>query len=127
MFAGFLKILTPFIFLLPGILCHILHPGLKDPDEAFMTMVTNHLPVGMVGLIVAVLIAAVISTIDSGLNSFSTVFTLDIYARKLRPRSTANEIRWIGRLVTVAVAGIAMFCALAMETVARDLFNLLQG
>ena len=126
-FAGYLKILTPFIFLLPGILCRILHPGLKDPDEAFMTMVTNHLPVGMVGLIVAVLIAAVISTIDSGLNSFSTVFTLDIYARKLRPRSTANEIKWIGRLVTVAVAGIAMFCALAMETVARDLFNLLQG
>ena len=126
-FAGFLKILPPFIFLLPGILCRVLHPGLEDSDAAFMTMVTHHMPVGMVGLIVAVLIAAVVSTIDSGLNSFSTVFTLDVYVRKLRPSSTSKEIKWVGRLATVAAAGIAVACALAMETVAKDLFNLLQG
>ena len=82
--AAFLKILPPFLFLLPGILCCVLHPGLDDPDEAFATMIVHHLPTGMVGLMVAVLIAALISTIDSGLNSFSTVFTLDIYKRSIR-------------------------------------------
>jgi len=126
-FAGFLKILPPFIFMLPGILCFILHPGLEDTDTAFITMVTNHLPVGMVGLIVAVLIAAVISTIDSGLNSFSTVFTLDIYTRMFRPQATTREIKSVGRAATIVAAGIAVGCALAMETVASDIFNLING
>ena len=126
-FAGFLKILPPFIFMLPGILCFVLHPGLKDPDTAFMTMVTNHLPVGMVGLIVAVLIAAVISTVDSGLNSFSTVFTLDIYTRMFRPQATTREIKSVGRAATIVAAAIAVGCALAMETLARGMFDLLNG
>ena len=91
-FCGYLKIIPPFIFMLPGILCYVLHPDLANPDEAFMTMVTNYLPVGMTGLIVAVLIAALVSTVDSGLNSFSTVFTLDIYVKKFRPDATQAEI-----------------------------------
>jgi len=126
-FAGYLKIIPPFIFMLPGILCFILHPDLSNPDEAFMTMVTNYLPVGMTGLIVAVLIAALVSTVDSGLNSFSTVFTLDIYAKKYRPKASPSEIRWVGRIVMVAVAILAILSALSMEGVGKDMFHLLQG
>jgi SSS family solute:Na+ symporter len=126
-FTGFLKILPPFLFLMPGILCRILHPGLDDPDTAFVTMVVHHLPAGMIGLIVAVLIAALISTLDSGLNSFSTIFTLDIYVQRFRPAATPREVKWMGRLATVGAAAIAVFCALAMDTVARDLFNLFQS
>ena len=55
-----------------------------------MTMVVNTLPQGMIGLIMAVLIAALISTIDSALNSLSTVFTLDIYAKKVNRNPNAN-------------------------------------
>ncbi|MFW5831445.1 MAG: SLC5 family protein, partial [Prolixibacteraceae bacterium] len=71
-FTAWLKILDVPIFYLPGILCFVLYPGLSDPNEAYMTMVTRTLPVGMVGLIMAVLIAALVSTIDSALNSLST-------------------------------------------------------
>ena len=126
-FAGYLKIIPPFIFMLPGILCFILHPDLSNPDEAFMTMVTHYLPVGMTGLIVAVLIAALVSTVDSGLNSFSTVFTLDIYVKRYRPAASPAEIKWVGRLAMVAVAILAVLIALSMEGVGKDMFRLLQG
>ncbi len=126
-FAGYLKILTPLIFFLPGIICAVLFPDLADPDKAYMTMVSHLMPAGMVGLIVAVLIAALISTLDSALNSFSTVFTLDIYVKKFRSSASSKEIRWVGRLMTLFIAILAIFIALSMKTVGRDLFNLLQG
>ena len=78
-FTGWLKILDVPLFIIPGILCFILFPDLKNPDEAYMTMVTQLLPSGLKGLVMAVLIAALISTIDSALNALSTVFTMDIY------------------------------------------------
>jgi len=126
-FAGFLKILTPLIFYIPGILCFVLYPNLENSDYAYMTLMTRLLPVGMVGLIVAVLIAALISTIDSALNSFSTIFTLDIYCKKIHPRADQKEIRWIGRVMTFFIGILSVFIALSMESVGRDLFNLLQG
>lgn len=125
--AAFLKVLTPFLFLLPGILCFLLHPGLEDPNEAFATMVVHHLPNGMVGLIVAVLVAALISTIDSGLNSFSTVFTLDIYKRRIRPGASPSEEKLVGRLATVAAAAIAIGSALLMDRFDRGLFDMIQS
>ena len=113
--------------MLPGIICYALHPDLSNPDEAFMTMVTNYLPTGMTGLIVAVLIAALVSTVDSGLNSLSTVFTLDIYVKKYRPTATPAEIVWVGRVVMVLVAVLAVFSALSMESFGKNMFDLLQG
>jgi solute:Na+ symporter, SSS family len=127
LFAGFLKILPPFIFIFPGILCYILYPNLENPDQAYMTMITQLLPTGMVGLIVAVLIAALISTIDSALNSFSTIFTLDVYCAKFRPKANAREIRRVGRIMTLLIAILSVFIALSMESFGKDLFNLLQG
>ena len=133
-FAGFLKILTPLIFIVPGIVCYALYPNLENADKtAFMKMVTTCLDPetvgmsGMIGLIVAVLIAAVISTIDSGLNSFSTIFTLDIYARRFRPDATETELKWLGRIVTIAVACVAIVFALVIGTVEATLFDLLQS
>lgn len=126
-FAAFLKILPPFLFLLPGILCFVLHPGLEDPDEAFATMIVHHLPTGMVGLMVAVLIAALISTIDSGLNSFSTVFTLDIYTRSIRPGASPWEVKFVGRLGTLFAAVLAISVALTMANFDRGLFDMIQS
>ena len=131
-FAAYLKILTPLIFLVPGILCKILHPELgaevNGSDKAYMTMVTNYLPHGMVGLIVAVLIAALISTVDSGLNSLSTVFTLDIYCKNFRPNAGQHEIKRIGRIVTLAGAVVAVGLALGIGAIERvNLFSLLQS
>jgi len=122
--TGYLKILPPLIFLFPGILCYVLHPNLENSDRAFVTMVDHYLPVGMVGLIIAVLIAAVVTTLDSALNSFSTVFTLDIYVRKFRPEATPAETKWIGRVVTCVAACIAVGYALFMAGVGKEMFDL---
>jgi SSS family solute:Na+ symporter len=126
-FAGFLKILPPFIFLVPGMACFVLHPGLDDPDHAFALMVANYLPAGMTGLIIGVLIAALITTLDSGLNSFSTIFTLDIYTRWLRPQAGAAELNRVGRICTVAVGLLALFLALLLDRVETNLFDLAQS
>ncbi len=127
-FTGWLKILDLPLFILPGIICLALHPGLDDPNKAYLTLVVEHLPDGMVGLIVATLMAALISTIDSALNSLSTVVTLDIYIKKIRPQATRAETIRLGRLVTLAAAILAVFLALAIGSIRGiDLFSLLQS
>ncbi len=128
-FAAFLKILTPLIFFVPGVLCRILHPNLADSNEAYMTMVVNYMPTGGIGLIIAVLIAALISTVDSGLNSFSTIVTLDIYRHHVRPQATDTQLKRIGQLVTIAAGAMGIFIALAFAVAGRhiDLFSLGQA
>ena len=74
--TGWLKILDVFLYIMPGIICFALfHDTLANPDEAYLTMVENLFPVGMVGLVFAVLTACLVSTIGSALNALSTVFT----------------------------------------------------
>ncbi|MFB6320043.1 sodium:solute symporter [Saccharicrinis sp. FJH54] len=127
-FTGWLKILDVALFIIPGITCFVLFPNLSDPDEAYMTMVTRLLPTGMVGMVMAVLIAALVSTIDSALNSLSTVFTMDIYIKKFRPEASQKEIVNIGRVVTVVGAVIAVFLAIAFESVSGlNLFDKFQA
>lgn len=127
--AGFLKILPPFIFILPGIIFFALQPGLENTDGAFIAMVSDYMPVGFRGLMIAVLMAALISTLDSGLNSFSTIFTLDFYEPvfKKGQKPSAKETRVVGRIVTLAASVLAFFWAIAMENVAANLFELLQS
>lgn len=126
-FASYLKIITPLIFFVPGILCKVLHPNLTDPDQAYMTMVTNYLPAGMVGLIIAVLIAALVSTVDSQQNSLSTVFTLDIYCKWIRPNADEKETRFVGRVVTAISGVVAIVLALLLGNVELDIFSLTQS
>ncbi|MBN2215585.1 MAG: sodium/solute symporter [Bacteroidales bacterium] len=127
-FTGWLKIFDVALFIIPGIACFVLFPDLKDPDEAYMTMVTRLFPVGMTGLIMAVLIAALISTIDSALNSLSTVFTMDIFVKKYKPAATQKEIIYIGRLVTVIGAILAVLLTLAIESIkGLKLFDIFQA
>ena len=73
-FIGWLKILDVPLFILPGIVCYVLFPQLKNPDEAYMTMVTQLFPAGLRGLIIVVLIAALISTIGSAYSSVHCTF-----------------------------------------------------
>jgi solute:Na+ symporter, SSS family len=127
-FIGWLKILDVALFILPGIICFILFPGLKNPDEAYMTLVTRLFPAGMTGLVMAVLIAALISTIDSALNSLSTVFTVDIYVKNFRPDASRNEIVKTGRIVSLAGAVIAVLIALAINSIkGLNLFDIFQA
>jgi SSS family solute:Na+ symporter len=127
-FTGWLKILDVALFIIPGITCFVLFPGLKDPDEAYMTMVTRLLPAGMTGLVMAVLIAALVSTIDSALNSLSTVFTMDIYIKKHNPNASQKQIVKTGRIVTLIGAIAAIFLTLAIDSIkGLNLFDVFQA
>jgi SSS family solute:Na+ symporter len=114
-FAGFLKILPVFVLVLPGLMAFALFPQLfhvvggrvTNGDIAFPTMVISLLPVGLVGLMIASLLAALMGAMSSVFNSASTMVTLDFY-RKFRPASTESQLVTFGRIATgvMVVLGI---------------------
>jgi SSS family solute:Na+ symporter len=127
-FIGWLKILALPLFIVPGILCYILFPGLKDPNEAYMTMVTNLFPPGMNGLVIVVLIAVLVGTIGSSLNSLSTVFTMDVYVKRFNPTATNKQIIKVGRMTVAAGCGFAILMALAIDNIkGLNLFDVFQS
>ena len=127
-FIGWLKILSLPLFILTGILCYILYPGLKDPTEAYMTMVTNLFPSGMNGLVIVVLIAVLVGTIGSSLNALSTVFTSDVYAKKIKPDATQADILRVGRITVIAGCAFAIMMALAIDAIkGLNLFDVFQS
>jgi len=102
--GGTLKYLMALIIIVPGIaLAGILKDNpLKDPDMTFITLVNNYLPVGIRGLILTGLFASLMSTLDSIYNSVSTLWSIDIYKRYLRPDSSEAEVVRSGKLSIVA-------------------------
>ncbi len=110
LFAGLLKLPPLFIMVLPGVLALQLYPNLKTPDLAFPTLVFDLLPVGVRGVILAALVAAITSTVDSILNSTSTLVTMD-FVRPLRPQTTDVQLVRIGRIATAAVMVVGIVWA----------------
>jgi solute:Na+ symporter, SSS family len=129
MFCGFLKILDVPLFILPGIICLVLYGNqVTNPNEAYITMVKNLMPPGMVGAIIITMLAAMISTIGSSLNSLSTVFTMDIYVKKYKPEATTRETVQIGRVVTVVGSVIAIGLTIAIDSIKGiKLFDIFQA
>ena len=127
-FIGWLKILSLPLFILTGVICFILFPHLKDPSEAYMTMVTNLFPPGMNGLVIVVLIAVLVGTIGSSLNSLSTVFTMDVYAKKINPNASNKDLIKVGRYTVIAGCFFAIMMALAIDNIkGLNLFDVFQS
>jgi SSS family solute:Na+ symporter len=127
-FIGWLKILSLPLFILTGILCYVLFPNLKDPNEAYMTMVTNLFPPGMNGLVIVVLIAVLVGTIGSSLNSLSTVFTMDVYVKKFNPTASNQQIVKVGRMAVIAGCIFAVIVVLAIDNIkGLNLFDVFQS
>jgi len=127
-FIGWLKVLALPLFILPGIICFILFPGLKDPNEAYMTMVTNLFPPGMNGLVIVVLIAVLTGTIGSSLNALSTVFTTDLYVKKINPAASNRQVIKVGRITVAAGCVFAVGMALAIDNIkGLNLFDIFQS
>ena len=116
-FIGWLKILSLPLFIVPGIICYELYPNLKDPSEAYMTLVTNIFPPGLNGLVIVVLIAVLVGTIGSSLNALSTVFTTDIYVKKLNPTASNQQIIKVGRITVLAGCLFAIGMAIAIDSI----------
>ena len=119
---AWLKILSLPLFIGTGIICYVLFPALKDPAEAYMTMVTNLFPPGLNGLVIVVLIAVLVGTIGSSLNSLSTVFTLDVYAQHINPNATNKEIIRMGRISVIFGCIIAVGIVIALDSIKNQSF-----
>jgi SSS family solute:Na+ symporter len=106
-FAGFLKILPVFLLVLPGIIGYALSGGEVTGDRSFAWMIATLLPTGLKGLVVAGLLAALMSSLSAMFNSTSTLFTIDIY-QKLRPTAGERETVRVGRIVTAAMVALGL-------------------
>jgi len=124
-FASFLKLLPVFIFIIPGMICFALAKSgrveviqqtlfdsqgqlMRDNAQmAFPLLVAYVLPVGVRGIVVAGLLAALMSSLAGVFNASSTLFTMDFYSR-FRPKATQHQLVWIGRVATSVMVLIGL-------------------
>jgi SSS family solute:Na+ symporter len=106
LFAAFLKMFMPILVVMPGIAAVILTPDLSAPDQAYPEIM-KLLPVGITGLVFAALIAAIVSSLASMMNSISTIFTLDIYKPFSRTDKSDVQLVTVGRIVSLSAIIIA--------------------
>ncbi len=133
-FAGFLKILPVFILVLPGLIAYALFPHLfrvenghvVNGDIAYPTLIVNLLPAGLVGLMIAALLAALMGAMSSVFNSASTLVTLDFY-QKLRPNATEVQLVAFGRAATGAMVVLGILWVPFIHLISSQLFIYLQS
>ncbi len=126
-FAGFLKILPVFMLVLPGIIAFALFPEqVKKPDFAYPTLVLNLLPVGLVGLVMAALLAAVMGAMSSVFNSASTLVTLDFY-KKIRPQASEKQLVNFGRIATGVMVLLGLLWVPFIHYISSQLYIYLQS
>ena len=111
--AGFLHIIMPFFFIVPGVIAFKLYPNLANSDEAYLILVKQLIPTGLKGLLLAGMAAALMSHVSAVLNSASTIITIDLY-KKLTEREVTEEQqvrfgRWSGAIVLLASIWIAIY------------------
>lgn len=115
LFAAFLKMLMPLIIVIPGIAAYVLAQdptsgvSVDRPDQAYSSLMTLT-PEGVRGLIFAGLLAAIVSSLGSMMNSISTIFTMDIY-RPLMRNASEGQLVTVGRIAGVAAIAIAVLVA----------------
>jgi SSS family solute:Na+ symporter len=120
LFAAFLKLLMPIIVVLPGIAAYVLYQngyfqqemmvnGELVQDKAYPVLL-NLLPAGLKGLAFAALTAAIVASLAGKANSIATIFTLDIYKKKINPEADENRMVWIGRMAVI----VSMLLAVAI-------------
>ena len=129
-FGAFLKQLPLFIFVVPGVVAYCLAQSgeieLASPDQALPTLVVALLPVGLRGLVVAGLIAALMSSLSSVFNSCSTLITLDIY-KKLKPDTSERRLVLVGQVSTVFLVALGIAWIPVMSNISGVLYQYLQS
>jgi SSS family solute:Na+ symporter len=126
-FAGYLKILPVFIFVLPGMIAAALYSDVRGTaDSAYPTLVTRLLPAGFKGLVLAGMLAALMSSLASAFNSCSTLLTWDVY-RKLNPNASETRLVQVGRVSTIILVGLGLAWIPFMKYVSPQLYIYLQS
>ncbi|MGH8236117.1 MAG: sodium:solute symporter [Steroidobacteraceae bacterium] len=134
-FAGFLKILPVFVLVLPGLIAFGLYPQLfatdangtvTNGDIAYPTLIVNLLPSGLVGLMVAALLAALMGGMASVFNSASTLVTLDFYKR-VRPAASEQQLVFVGRIATGVLVVLGLLWVPFIKLLSSQLYIYLQS
>jgi SSS family solute:Na+ symporter len=126
--AGFLKILPVFMLVIPGLVARALYPAemAADSNSAFPLLVVRLMPTGLVGLMVAAMLAALMSSLSAVFNSSSTIFTMDFY-RHVRPKAGERELVNVGRAATVIMVGLGLLWIPFMRYISNQLWIYLQS
>lgn len=136
LFASFLKLLMPIIVVLPGIAAYVLHQqggfqtemlqgGELNPDRAYPVLL-NLLPSGLKGLSFAALTAAIVASLAGKANSIATIFTLDVYKKKLNVDASEQKLVKIGKITVVVAMAIAILIAPFMGIDKKGGFQFIQ-
>lgn len=134
-FAGFLKILPVFILVLPGLIAMALYRDLfrfgpngqvLNGDIAYPSLVINLLPTGLVGLMIAALLAALMGAMSSVFNSTSTLVTLDFY-KKIKPDATERQLVTFGRIMTGVMVVLGLAWVPFIHLISSQLYIYLQS
>jgi SSS family solute:Na+ symporter len=134
-FAAFLKLLLPLFVVIPGIIAFVmftqpegtaiidgvradfLRPdGSVNYDISYPWLIKSFIPVGIKGLVVAALSAAIVSSLASMLNSTATIFTMDIYKPYISKRTDGSDLVPVGRIAVMVSLAIAVLVAPALDT-----------
>ncbi|MEM9648973.1 MAG: sodium/solute symporter, partial [Bacteroidota bacterium] len=133
LFAGYLKLLPVFIFFIPGVIAYALMQkgeinfALENADQALPAMITNFLPMGLKGLAIAGLLAALMSSLSSAFNSSSTLLTMDFY-KQYRPNASDKNLVRFGQLATVVLVIVSLGWIPFMKTLmGGGIFHYLQS
>jgi SSS family solute:Na+ symporter len=134
-FAGYVKLLLPLITVLPGLILFALHPeyllgdwldAQHQADQGYIVLVKDLLPVGMRGLLLAVLFSAVQATITSVVNSTATILTIDIYVPLFRPQATDRQKVNCGIWASISTIVLGIAIAIWLSTAGGGIFQYMQ-
>lgn len=128
LFTGILKIMIPFIIVLPGIIGYYYFGDslYENQDIIYSELIKKVLPLGLVGFFAAIIMGAVLSTFNSVLNSAATIFSIDIYKEHIDKNVSENTIVKVGKLTTLILAIFAIVVAPMVANAPEGLYQLLQ-
>ncbi|MEC3908501.1 solute:sodium symporter family transporter [Tamlana sp. 2201CG12-4] len=127
LFGATIKLIIPFIVIFPGIIAFELYgDDINNPDAAFPILITKLLPSGLIGILLAALFGATMSTLDSLLNSAATIFTVDIYKPFINPKANSKKEIKIGRIATLIFTVLACIWAPVLTSFEGGLYLFIQ-
>jgi SSS family solute:Na+ symporter len=129
-FAGYLKQLPVFLFVIPGVVAYALSQrgliALERPDQALPALVGALMPDGLRGIVVAGLLAALMSSLSAVFNSCSTLITWDVY-KKLNPTASERRLVVIGQASTAILVGLGLLWIPLMRLISGQIYQYLQS
>lgn len=106
--SALLLFIFPIIFLLPAIAAASILPGLEDPEQAYVAVAVYLLPAGLLGLMIAAMFSATMSSLNSEFNVMSAVLTNDIYKRLINPKATDKQLLNVAKINILFVGAIVI-------------------